>query len=144
MIIDAQNTFSINQALTGTSAVASTDNLDFGTFPRDVGRGEPLAIVLSVDVTAGGTTPTLTVTVQTDDNTGFSSAATVLVSPTYTAAQLVAGATFILPLPSSNERYLRLSYLQGGTSPTVTVSASLQPLSMVQNYASYPDAITIS
>lgn len=145
MIIDAQNTFSDAQALTGTSAVVSTNIIDLGS-DRNIGVGEPLAVLLTVDVTAGGTTPSLVVTVQADDNASFSSATTVLASPSLVAASLVAGAQFVYLLPADNstERYIRLSYTQSGTSPTVTVTSSLQPASAIQNVNYYPSGYTIS
>jgi hypothetical protein len=143
MYLDAQNVFSNPQALTATAA--STDLIDLGA-DRNIGIGEPMAVVLTVDVAAGGTSPTLAFALQTDDNSGFSSAATVASSATLTGAQLVAGAQFVLPIPAdlSIERFVRLNYTLGGTSPTVTVTAFLQPANMVQNYFSYPDGFTIS
>jgi hypothetical protein len=145
MILDSQNQFSDAQALTGTSAVASTNIIDLGS-DRNIGIGEPLAVVVTVDVTAGGTTPSLVIAVQADDNSGFSSAGTVFTAPSLAAAALVAGAKFVylLPADTSTERYIRLSYTQSGTSPTVTVTAFLQPASAVQNEGYFPDSITIS
>lgn len=124
-ILDRENAFSIAQAITGVSAVASTDLIDLGS-SRQIGFGKDLYLVLTVDVAAAGTSPTLTVTVQTDDNAAFSSPASALVSPTYTAAQLTLSTQIVLPMPQQGwERFIRLSYLQGGTSPTVTISAHL-------------------
>lgn len=143
MYIDRQNKVSINQALTATAA--STDLIDLGA-DRNIGVGEPMAFVVTVDVAAGGTSPTVAIAVQTDDNASFSSAATVVSSATLVAAQLVAGAQFVIPIPPdlSMERFVRLNYTLGGTSPTVTVSAQLQPMNMIQSYFSYPDGFTIS
>jgi hypothetical protein len=146
MIIDAQLLFSDAQALTGTSAVNSTNLIDLGA-DRNIGVGEPLAVVITVDVAAAGTTPTLTTVVQADDNAAFSSAGTVATTAALAAAQLTAGAKIVIPLPADTltERFIRLQYTQGGTTPTVTVTAFLQPLSMVgvgENIY-YADAITI-
>ena len=143
MYIDRQNKVSISQALTATAA--STDLIDLGS-DRNIGVGEPMAFVVNVDVAAGGTSPTLAVAIQTDDNASFSSATTVASSATLAAAQLVAGAQFVIPVPPdlSMERFVRLNYTLGGTSPTVTVSAQLQPMNMIQNYSSYPDGYIIS
>lgn len=129
MILDNENKFSVAQALTGTSLVASTDYLDLSSV-RQIGAGKDLYLVINIDTAAGGTTPALSVAVQTDDNTSFSSATTILTSPTYTQAQMVASSQFVLPLPQAGfERYLRLGYTQTGTSPTVTLSAHI-----VENY----------
>lgn len=141
MIIDSQQLFSDAQALTGTAA--STNLIDIAQ-ERRIGTGEPMAVVVSVDVALAGTSPTLAIAVQSDDNSGFSSAATITSSQTISSA--AAGSKFVLPIPSglSTERYVRLNYTLGGTSPTVTVTAFLQPASMIQNDAYYADAITIS
>ena len=48
-----------------------------------------------------------------------------------------------IPLPNTNERYIRLNYTLGGTTPTVTLSAHLAPLSMVQNNRTYADGFSI-
>jgi hypothetical protein len=143
MYIDSQHLFSDAQALTATAA--STNLIDLGA-DRNIGIGEPIAVVLTVDVAAGGTSPTLAVAVQADDNSSFSSAATVVSSATLTGSQMTAGAQFVIPIPADllTERYIRLNYTVGGTSPTVTVTSFLQPQNMIQNYVSYADGITIS
>ena len=76
------------------------------------------------------------VQVQTDDNSGFSSATTVLTSRSIAAAAV--GDQLVLGLPDTNERYVRLYYDVGGSSPTMTVSASV--VKDAQQSTSYPDA----
>jgi len=141
MYIDSQHLFSDAQALTATAA--STNIIDLGG-DRNIGVGEPMAVVITCDVAMGGTSPTLVVTLQADDNSSFSSASTVLALPSLSA--LAAGAQLVLPVPQNldTERYIRLNYTVGGTSPTVTLTAALIPQSMIQNYASYADGFTIS
>lgn len=134
MIYDNRLKFSESQALTATAA--STDNVDFsGDF--DMGPGRTLWAVVTVDVALAGTVPTFEVEIQTDDNSGFSSATTIASSGTVTSA--AAGTSFVIALPYANERYLRLRYVLGGTSPTVTVTSFLtdqEPYS----HGVYPDA----
>lgn len=129
MLIDSQLLFSDAQALTATAA--STNLIDHGS-DRNIGVGEPLVAVITVDVALAGTTPTFQVTVQTDDNAAFSSAASVAQSLQYSA--LAAGAKVVVPLPpdTSPERFTRLNYTLGGTTPTITVTASLMPMNMIQ------------
>ena len=128
MILDNENKFSVAQALSGSGA-ASTDYIDLSSI-RQIGFGKDLYLVVNIDVAAGGTSPTLSIAVQTDDNTSFSTPATALTSPTYTGTQMVASTQFVIPLPQQGyERYLRLNYTLGGTTPTVTLSAHL-----VENY----------
>jgi len=76
--------------------------------------------VVVVVEASGGTSPTLQVILQTDDNSSFSSAAAIYTGPALAQATNRAQ---IIPMPHENERYLRLTYTQGGTSPTATVSA---------------------
>lgn len=141
MYIDSQHLFSDAQALTATGV--STNIIDLGA-DRNIGVGEPMAVVINCDVALGGTSPTLVVTLQADDNSGFSSASTVIALPS--VSTLAAGAQLVLPVPQNldTERYVRLNYTLGGTSPTVTLTAYLQPANMIQNYASYADGYTIS
>lgn len=140
MIIDSQHLFSDAQALTVTAA--STNIIDLGV-ERKLGVGEPMAVVISCDVALAGTSPTLVVTLQSDDNSGFSSATSIIATQSLSA--LAAGAKIVLPLMAGNtERYIRLNYTLGGTSPTVTLTSFLQPMNMIQNDAVYADNITIS
>lgn len=143
MILDAQNEFSDGQALTSTAA--STNLIDLGA-DRNIGVGEAMAVLLLVDVAADDADgdETYSVAVQTDDNSSFSSAAT-LGTITITRGD-AAGTryTFLLPKDTSMERYIRLNYTLGGTSPSVTVSAYLLPADNIDAYTSYPDGFTIS
>jgi len=140
MIIDSQHLFSDAQALTVTAA--STNLIDLGA-ERKIGVGEPMAVVIACDVALAGTSPTFVATLQSDDNSGFSSAATVIASASQSS--FAAGAKLVIPLPQGNtERYVRLNYTLGGTSPTITVTSFLQPMSMIQNDVVYADGITIS
>jgi len=91
---------------------------------------------VTLDTDMGGTSPTMAVQVQTDDNSAFSSATTVLTSRTVAAGS--AGDSLIIGLPDTNERYVRLNYDMGGTSPTVSVTASI--VMDAQAWQSYPDA----
>jgi hypothetical protein len=144
MIIDAQLLFSDAQALTATAV--STNLLDLGA-DRNIGIGEPMAIVVCFDVAADRTTgdETYAVTVQADDNSSFSSAATV--TGPFSMLTYAIGTKFVIPLgmDTLTERYLRLSYTLGGTTPSVTVTAFLQPMHMVSagETVFYADAINI-
>jgi hypothetical protein len=118
MLIDKLLRFSTSQALSGASGTASTDILDLGADRDFTALGRPLYVVVVVEA-SGGTSPTLQVILQTDDNSSFSSATALYTGP----ATSQAARTQIIPFPHENERYLRLAYTQGGTSPTATVSA---------------------
>jgi len=133
MIIDYNLQFSDAQALTVDAA--STNVIDLGS-DRDIGPGTDMKIAVTLDTDMGGTSPTMAVQVQTDDNAAFSSATTVLTSRTVAAGS--AGDSLIIGLPDTNERYVRLNYDMGGTSPTVSVTASI--VMDAQAWQSYPDA----
>jgi hypothetical protein len=143
-IRDGENMYSDSQALTATAA--STNLIDHGA-DRDLGKGEPLALVINVEVALDGTTgdETYAAVLQTDDNASFSSATTVVSAPTMTRGD-AAGTQYVAVLPPNTtiERYTRVSYTLGGTSPTATVSAWLVPLNSLHTYAAFADGITIS
>ena len=137
MINDKTLQFSADQALTATAA--STDHLDL-VQDRDIGPGTPLWLVIVSKAAPGGTSPTIAISIETDDNSGFSSAATLTTHPTIAGANFGLGTMVVIPWPFENERYNRVKYTLGGTSPTFTVDAFLtnQP---PPNWKAYPDAI---
>ncbi len=120
MYIDKDLQFSDAQALTSTAA--STNLIDLGS-DRNIGGGETKWIVVSCDVALAGTSPTLDVALQTDDNASFSSATDIVASVQKTA--MAVGDKIVLAVPYENERYLRLNYTMGGTTPTASVTAWL-------------------
>ena len=119
MLIDKLLRFSASQSLAGASGTASTDILDLGADRDMTALGRPLYVVVVLEA-SGGTSPTLQVIAQTADTSGFSSAVALHTGPPLAQASN-RGQT--IPIPHTNARYLRLSYTQGGTSPTATVSA---------------------
>lgn len=145
MILDAQTLLSDAQAIT-VDAV-STNTYDSGAAGNDISVGEPLCMAFTVDVAADGTT-----TDETYEFQVIQSAAAALTSPDVLClraigyATLVAGFKFYLPIPpgSKTKRYLGVNYNVGGTTPTITVTAAILPLSMIQNEKTYADALTIS
>lgn len=128
MIFDSTNLFSDAQAV--TASAASTNIIDLGVtdtpqhavnaITRDIGKGRPIDMRVQV-VTTFNTLTSIVVGIETDDNTGFSSATTVLSSPAVLLASLVAG--YIFPLQwvprGTLERYVRLYYTVAGTSATL-------------------------
>jgi hypothetical protein len=141
-VLDANLQFSDSQALT---VDADSTNYYNASSDRDIGVGEPMAVVVYAESAFGGTTPTIAVSVETDDNTSFSSGTILTTSQAYTPATLTAANDkIVIPLPMTNEQYIQLNYDMEGTSPTLTVSAYLMPLSMVENRREYPNNYTIS
>lgn len=146
MILDDFNQFSRLQAITATAASADTIDLGpLGGTPtanliRNIGVGEEIYLVIRVGQ-AFNTLTSLTVDVQTDDNTAFSSAAVVATTGAIPLAQLTANTivrVFALP-PANYERYIRLNYTVTGTNPTQgTVDAFLTH--DVQLWRAYADS----
>lgn len=126
MIFDAQTRFSKEQAVTASAASTNVIDLLAAGIPygndaalnRDLGIHEiPLRIQVT---TAFATLTSLKVAVQTDDNSSFSSATTVLETEAIAAASLVAGYQFNIdriPLKTT-ERYVRLYYTVAGSDAT--------------------------
>lgn len=145
MFLDAQALFSDAQAL--TASAASTNIMDLGV-ARNVFDGEPMAVLMTVDVaadTASGN-ETYAFSIQCDDNSGFSSATSLINAHAISGSALTLGSQHIIPIPVGQtvEQYLRVYYTLGGTTPSVTVTATLMPLSMISKRKFYADAITIS
>lgn len=114
MLLDQQALFSAAQAITATAA--STNVIDTGS-NKDVGKYGDIPLMIQV-VEGFNNLTSLTVTVQTDDNSAFSSAADVL-SMTIPLASLVLGyKSPVITLPMKMERYIRLNYTVTGTAPT--------------------------
>ncbi|SXA97181.1 Uncharacterised protein [Klebsiella pneumoniae] len=114
MLLDQQALFSAAQAITATAA--STNVIDTGS-NKDVGKYGDIPLLIQV-VEGFNNLTSLTVTVQTDDNSAFSSAADVL-SMTIPLASLVLGyKSPVITLPMKMERYIRLNYTVTGSAPT--------------------------
>ncbi len=145
MIIDRQNCFNVTpQNLTGTSLIPSTDVIDFGS-DREMGFGEDMVVLVTITTTAGGTSPTLTIALETDSSEDFSTKTVLLTTPPLAGSLLVAGARFALPIPKDTRcnRYLRVAYTQGGTSPTCSVTAVLLPAKFADGFTAFPRGYTV-
>ena len=143
MYIDGQLLFSDAQALTSTGA--STNVIDL-SIDRNIGVGESMAVVVQLDVAAddANSDETYSVAVQTDTVENFASP-TELGTITITRGD-AAGTryTFLIPKDTTPERYLRLNYTLGGTTPSVTVTSFFVPADGVDAYTSYANGYTIS
>lgn len=129
MLLDAQTLLSDAQALTAT---ANSTNVYDSSSDRNIGLGTPLGVKITCDVAIGGTSPTATAKIVTDDNASLSSKTDV--TGAVSLAGLAAGGSVIIPVPPDTvmERYIAVTYTLGGTSPTITVTAWLAPLSMLE------------
>lgn len=133
MILDSLLTLSDAQAVTASAYSTNTVDLGNVTPKRDIGVGEGLTVMITVDVAADATTgdETYQFDFVQSANADLSSHDT-LESIVVGRADLVAGYSFTLPLPSGRitKRYVGLRFTTGGTTPTITVTASIQPRDM--------------
>lgn len=142
MVLDALLQLSDAQAVTSADAY-STNTVDLGdvTPKREVGTGEPLALIVTVDVAAAGDgapasfTDTFDFMAVQSANANLSSH-DVMIQRRVAGADLVAGAVIILPLPPGRptKRYIGARY-ELGTDDTITVSAWFAPYNMVAHLA---------
>jgi len=116
MFVDAELKFSDASGQTITSSAASTNYYDLGS-ARQIGVGTPLYLMVNVVGAtlndSSGTDATVVVTLETDDNTGFSTAATVQTVGTFSHGDVVGTKKVVLlaPAPSADfERYIRVYY----------------------------------
>lgn len=143
MIFDAQNLFSDAQAI--TAAAASTNIIDLGS-ARNIGVGEPLFVVVTVDTTFAdtGSNSTLTVALEGDSTTSFTPDGTqqLFIIPALAAA----GSKYAAPIApnfASNYRYIRLYYTpNNGDLSAGAVTAFLCHTADLQTI--FPKGYTIS
>jgi len=143
MIIDYLANLADALAVTDADAY-TTYSYDLGnvTPKNDVGAGEPLALVWSVDVAAAGTTDTTdfkVVYATTEDlATGTIAVSTMRIAK----ALLTAGAVIVQPIPP----YLGpCRYIGGkvelGANDTITVSCAIVPLRDAYTWKAYADNV---
>jgi len=132
MIIDTTLVFSDQQLVTVSAPSSNTIDLGATGTPfaatnplvRDIGRGEPLDLSVSVSQVFAGLT-SLQVSVQTSpDNVTWTSVDT---GAPIAAASLVAGYMFRVPniVQNAPARYLRLYYSVVGTATQGAISAAI-------------------
>lgn len=153
MYVDAQLLFSDSQAITADAVGTNVIDLQVD---RAIGNGEPLGVVFVVKVAADQTTGdedyTFDVEYASDSaqTTGrkligrrvFESGTPT--APAEDADLLVAGFKFVIPIPptdlSESERYLGIRYDVTGTTPTITMTAYLTPMNMIDtSTVTYPN-----
>ena len=140
MILDSQLEFSSAQAI--TSSAASTNQVDLKVANARVGAGEPLFIRVgcTTAMTDGSSDSTVTVTLQQDDNSSFSSATNVQTLCTF-AATAAAGTEYVAAIYPEvvTERYIRVYYtVATGDLSTGAFDAHL--LHGPETYRAYADS----
>jgi len=144
MILDAQLLFSDAQAV--TAAAASTNSVDLGAV-RDIGTGQELYVMVTVDValTDSGSDSTVTVALEGDSTSTFTPDGTqdLFVIPALAAAGSVYYARLDPLAAPLQYRYIQLKYTpNNGNLTTGSFTAAL--VMGIQNAKVYADNITIS
>ena len=139
MYIDKALQVSDKQAVTATAA--SNDNIDFGQANPNTGLTDHASMVINVAETAlaaGAATVTFSVQDSADNSTFADVAATAAIGK----AALVAGAQFVIPMPTRHRRYVRVNYTVG-TGPLTAGKFSAQVVAGIQQNTAYPDSAKI-
>lgn len=133
MITSKQQTFSDGQVVTADAA--STNVIDLGApgtvlgapaaLVRNIGKGRPVPIYAQLDADASGTTPTLTVLLQVDNDVAFGSAKVVARSEVISGGGEGDRISLYAVNERADERYMRLFYVVSGTTPSYTISAGI-------------------
>lgn len=154
MIRDAQTALWEAAALSATAV--STNGYDQGAAAvasgptPDSSMGEPICVILTVGVAAkvSGTTETYEFDlVQADDGpltVNLTTLAQFAFTNTQAGTLLKAGAILALPYPpgSITQRFIGAKFI-GANTPTITVTAWIAPMSMIQMYRNYPTKIQV-
>jgi hypothetical protein len=124
MITDAQTRLAQAQAVTG-AAVISQNIYDLLVSGRNIGRGEPMRLIISVDTAfAGGTS--LQATFEQSPNPDGSNSTVIGTSPAVPVANLVAGAKlWDVHVPQNAQRYVFVRFTPTGTFTGGAVSANI-------------------
>lgn len=142
MYLDNLNQYATAQTLTATGD--STNIIDHGA-DNNTGVGEPMAIVIDVDAIDGTSgDETYVATLVTSDSATFASGNVTLA--TQTIARATAANTkfaFGVPPVPGFLRYSKITMTLGGTTPSITFDAWMQPQNMLQNDYVFPTSIVI-
>lgn len=125
MITDAQTRLAQGQTVTAAGATISQNVYDTLIASRNIGRGEPLRLVVTADQTfVGGTN--LTFTYEQSPNPDGSGSTVLGTSQTIAAANATAGAVlWDIHVPQNLQRYLFLRVTSTGTFTAGAFSANI-------------------
>lgn len=156
MIFDAQSEFSNNQAV--TASAVGTNVIDLSQ-NRSIGNGEAMAVAFFVKIAAdqGTGDEDYTFEVEYATNAAQSTGRQVVGrrvfesgspnAPAQDADLLVSGFTVIIPIPpttlAESAQFLGIRYVTAGTSPSITCSAVLMPMSDIDATNNYANNYTI-
>lgn len=125
MITDAQARFALAQPVTAAGTTISQNIYDNLTTGRNIGRGEPLRLVVSADSTfVGGTN--IQFTYEQSANPDGSNSDVLATSPLTVTADATAGKAFWdIHIPQNTKRYVFVRVTSTGTFTAGTFSAHI-------------------
>ena len=152
MFLDSLLLLSDAQAFTATGFSTNTIDLGNVTPKNEIGAGEPMEVTVTVDVAADftSTDETYRFDLVTSANANLSSPTIInqrsVLASGGAASLLAAGRDIHLPVPKGAvlQRYLGLQLTLAGTTPSITITAMLQPQSMDEARKDYAKGYTIS
>ena len=142
MLLDALCEFSKDQEETTVAAHDSTNIVDFNSAARDVGKGEPVRVKISIgDTAVAGTSSTVQFQVVTATDEAFTSPVVLYDSGAIAEATLVAGYNvYDGVLPVGTLQYLKIVYTIG--TAVLTAGKFNANLALgTDTYVSAPDAL---
>jgi hypothetical protein len=139
MILDDKLCLSDSQTICDSGQTEYSTAIDMG-IAKNMAKGEPLAVVITVDEVFAGSATTLTISLVTATASDLTTGQVVLYStPAIAKASLTAGRKpIILPVPpraesGSDQRYFGLKYYGDNTFQTTgKMTAYLQPQYAIQ------------
>lgn len=152
MIIDGQTTLWNAAALTATAVSDFAYDLGAAAVTSgtiaDPTSGEPLCVAMAVLVAADSTTGNETYEFDTISATAsdLTTGQVIIAKYVILAANLSAGTLVIFPLQPHAvpaQRYLGMKAVLGGTTPTITVTAWITSMKMVQTYKAFSSKIVV-
>lgn len=147
MYVDNQLVLSDAQAFSADAVSTNTIDLGNVTPKNGLGSGEPMCLVVQVDVAADYTTGNETYQFNLlQDAAADLNTADILESRVIAAALLTAGSLHFIPIPPGavTKRYIGAGFDGGGTTPTITATIFLTAMSMLDTYKAYAKGYTIS
>lgn len=126
MIRDAQLMPSDAQPMAGAAGtVAPTNSIDLLSENRNLGRGQPMRAVVTVDVTCTGGISIQPRLIESD-NADLSGATVIATGPVVAEADLTAGEKiWDTALPDNSKRFIGFQYVKAGTHTAGALTAAI-------------------